>query len=404
MEIIEIDEVEVIEQETQSENTYKEEPLPQKKRKGFGKKVLAVLLALCLAAGAGFGGGFLAAYYVFDGGSFIGSSNPITITPTDQVDTAEAVAAKVIPSVVGISTTTEVIRENLFGMQSGQRIQGVGTGFIVSEDGFIVTNSHVVGDGSAETIIVQLTDGREMEGTVLWSDTILDLAVVKIDAQNLTAAELGDSDSVNIGAYAVAIGNPFGLAFDRSVTQGVISGLDRTITVGGTGQGVTMEGLMQTDASINTGNSGGPLLNSTGQVIGINSAKAATGEGLGFAIPINTAKPIVEEVMETGTFKKAYIGIGGGDVELYLQYYPDADLGTNRGVFVSQIYQRSPADMAGLKQGDVIVALDDITIKTMNQLTRELFSFEPGDAVNLIVYRDGKRLEVLVTLGTMPQQ
>lgn len=397
-------EVEVIESESENESVYKEEMIPVKKRKGLGKKVLVVFLAICLAVGAGFGGGFLAAYYVFDGGSLVGISNPITITPTDQVDTAEAVAAKVIPSVVGISTTTEVIRENLFGMQSGQRIQGVGTGFIVSEDGFIVTNSHVVGDGSAETIVVQLTDGRELEGTVLWSDTILDLAVVKIDAQNLTAAELGDSDGVNIGAYAVAIGNPFGLAFDRSVTQGVISGLDRTITVGGTGQGVTMEGLMQTDASINTGNSGGPLLNSKGQVIGINSAKAATGEGLGFAIPINTAKPIVEEVMETGTFKKAYIGIGGADVELYLQYYPDADLGTKRGVFVSQIYQGSPADMAGLKQGDVIVELDDIMIKTMNQLTRELFSFEPGDDVNLILYRDGKRLEVLVTLGTMPQQ
>lgn len=396
--------MEINEKEIESDSINIEESIPTKRRKGFGKKVLVVVLSLCLAVGAGFGGGFFAAYYLLGGGNYSGVSNPITINPTDQVDTAEAVAAKVIPSVVGISTTTEVIRENLFGMQSGQRIQGVGTGFIVSEDGFIVTNSHVVGDGSAETIVVQLTDGREMEGTVLWNDTILDLAVVKIDARNLTAAELGDSDEVNIGAYAVAIGNPFGLAFDRSVTQGVISGLDRTITVGGTGQGVTMEGLMQTDASINSGNSGGPLLNSRGQVIGINSAKAATGEGLGFAIPINTAKPIVEEVMETGTFKKAYIGIGGADVELYLQYYPDEDLGTNTGVFVSQIYQGSPADIAGLKQGDVIVKLDDITIKTMNQLTRELFSFEPGEEVNLILYRGGQRLEVLVTLGTMPQQ
>ncbi len=147
-----------------------------------------------------------------------------------------------------------------------------------------------------------------MAGTVLWNDRSIDLAIVKIEASNLVAAELGDSEEVKIGAYAVAIGNPLGLAFDRSVTQGVISGLDRSITVSDGRSQLTMDGLMQTDASINSGNSGGPLLNSAGQVIGINSAKAQSGEGLGFAIPINTAKPIVDEIKTKGEFKRL-IGI-----------------------------------------------------------------------------------------------
>lgn len=369
-----------------------------------GRKVLAVLLALLLAGGAGFGGGLAAAYHILDGAAAPAAGTPITINPVADLDTAEAVAAKVIPSVVGISTTSEMVIENFFGMESDRLVQGVGTGFVVSEDGFILTNSHVVDDGSAKTITVQLTDGRELEGTVLWNDLSLDLAIVKIDARNLTPAELGDSGSVNIGAYAVAIGNPFGLAFDRSVTQGVISGLDRTITVGNGLQSIKMEGLMQTDASINSGNSGGPLLNSKGQVIGINSAKAASGEGLGFAIPINTAKPILEEVMATGSFKKAYIGIGGADAALYLQYYPDEVLGTETGVYVSQIYEGSPADIAGLRQGDVVTAIDETAVETMVQLTRELFAYKPGDEAVLTVYRDGKAMEVPVKLGTMPQQ
>jgi serine protease Do len=368
------------------------------KRKGRFKKFIALILVVILAAGAGFGGGLAAMYYMYDGIA-PQAQNEITINADGHVDTAEAVAVKVIPSVVGISTTTEVVRQNIFGMSGNGLVVGVGTGIIVDSEGYILTNSHVVGDGIAKTITVQLTDGREMEGTVLWNDTTLDLAMVKIDTNRLVAAELGDSDQVNIGAYAVAIGNPFGLAFDRSVTQGVISGLNRTITVGSNNQTTTMEGLMQTDASINSGNSGGPLLNSEGQVIGINSAKAATGEGLGFAIPINMAKPIIKEVMETGTFKKAFIGIGGANVELYLQYFPQDDLGVKTGVYVSQIYQGSPAEIAGLKEGDAIVGLDDIDIKTMEQLTRELFSYKPGDKVTLTIYRNRQMMEKEVTLG-----
>lgn len=386
---------------------YREDgPMPMKetkKPKGRGRKVLAVFLIVLLSAGAGFGGGLVAFYYGQTMMGYPSAGNAITIDPNEEINTAEAVAAKVIPSVVGISTKTEVVRQNIFGMSSGQVVEGVGTGFIVDENGYVVTNSHVVGDGSAETITVQLTDGRELQGTVLWNDAALDLAMVKIEATGLVPVELGNSSEVNIGSYAVAIGNPLGMAFDRSVTQGVISGLNRTITVGNSMEQTTMEGLMQTDASINSGNSGGPLLNSQGQVIGINTAKAASGEGLGFAIPINTVKPVIEEIMATGTFSKAYIGIGGADAALYLQYYPDEDLGTETGVYVLQIYPGSPANVSGLQEGDVIVALNDTEIKTMEQLTRELFSYKPGDKVTLTLYREKTLMTQEITLGTNTQ-
>lgn len=373
------------------------------RKKGGFMKFVSIVLIVMISGIAGFVGGIAAVQYGADIYLPAGQSNEITINPADNINTGEAVAAKVIPSVVGISTTTEVIRQNIFGMQQGQLVQGVGTGFIVHEDGYILTNSHVVDDGSAKTITVQLTDGREMTGDVLWSDATLDLAMVKINATNLVAAELGDSDEVNIGAYAVAIGNPLGLIFDRSVTQGVISGLNRTITVGNGPKSTTMEGLIQTDASINSGNSGGPLLNSAGLVIGINSAKAASGEGLGFAIPINTAKPIIEEIMKTGTFRKAYIGVSVEDVELYLQYYPDDDLGTKTGAFVSRVFEASPAALAGLKEHDVITAVGNMDVKNKEQLTKNLFSYKPGDEVTIQVYRDKKPVEISLTLGVSPE-
>jgi serine protease Do len=384
------------------EENYKFQPIRKKKKRRF-KKFVALLLIVALSGAAGFVGGAMAIQYGINDHNSTGPRNEIKIDPSDNINTAEAVAAKVIPSVVGISTTTEVIRQNIFGMQQGELVNGVGTGFIVHEDGYIVTNSHVVDDGSAKTITVQLTDGRELKGTVLWSDATLDLAMVKIDAKNLQAVELGDSDQVNIGAYAVAIGNPLGLIFDRSVTQGVISGLNRTITVGNATKSVTMEGLIQTDASINSGNSGGPLLNSEGKVIGINSAKAASGEGLGFAIPINTVKPIIEEIMTTGTFKKAYIGVAVEDVELYLQYYPSDNLGTKTGAFVTRVYEASPGSLGGLKERDVIVAVEKNKVKSKEQLTKNLFSYKPGDEVTVHIYRDGKPMEVKITLGVAPE-
>jgi len=374
------------------------EQKPEKKKEKRGKKILALILIVILAAGSGYLGGVAAVSYRM-GGQTAGTQNQITIDTNGEMNTAEAVAAKVIPSVVGISTKTEVVTQNFFGMVSSGIQEGVGTGFIVDPRGYILTNSHVISDGKAETITVQLSDGRELSGKVLWNDIVLDLAMVKIEATGLTAVELGDSDDVNIGAYAVAIGNPLGMAFDRSVTQGVISGLNRTISVSENGKQMEMEGLMQTDASINSGNSGGPLLNSQGQVIAINSAKAASAEGLGFAIPINSAKPIIEEIIEKGSFEKAFIGISGVNVELYMQYYPHDELGTKTGVYISEVSTASPADLAGLEVGDVITRIQDTKIDTMEQLTRSLFAYKPGQTVTLTVYRDAKPIKVDVKLG-----
>lgn len=374
---------------------------PNKTGKKNGRKVVAVVLVVLLSAGAGFGGGIAAMYY---GQGILGLSagNEITINPDDNINTGEAIAAKVLPSVVGISTSKEVTYQSFFGEQKGTQ-SGVGTGIIVDEKGYILTNSHVVGDGSSETIVVQLNDGREVSGSVLWNDKSIDLAIVKIEANNLTAAELGNSDDVKIGAYAAAIGNPLGMAFERSITQGVISGLNRSITVTDGQSQLTMDGLMQTDASINAGNSGGPLLNSAGQVIGINSAKAQSGEGLGFAIPINIAKPIVDEIKTKGEFKRSYIGIKGGNVADYLKSYPDAKLGTETGVYVVQIYTDSPAAKAGLKEGDVIASVEDQKVETMTQLISTLFKYRPGDTVKLSVIRDTKTITYDVTLTTMDE-
>lgn len=370
-----------------------------KKPGNTAKRFLSVILIILLSAGAGFGGGLAAMYY---GESFIGpnSVNEIKINPNDDINTAEAIALKVIPSVVGISTSTEITYQGFFGQQRGIQ-SGVGTGIIVDEKGYILTNSHVISDGNAKEIIVQLSDGKEYEGKVLWFDRSIDLAIVKIEAVGLTPAELGNSDEVKIGSYAAAIGNPLGMAFDRSVTQGVISGLNRTITVSDGQSQLTMEGLIQTDASINSGNSGGPLLNSKGQVIGINSAKAQSAEGLGFAIPINTAKPIVDEIKTKGEFKRSYIGIRGGNVSDLLQINPGVNLGTKTGVYIAQIYSDSPAAKVGLKEGDIIIEVEGEDIRTMSQLISTLFKYRPGDTIDLTVLRMGRKMNFAVTLTSM---
>lgn len=387
-----------IREEKKEENNQEENTHAQNVKKPEGRKtrrkVLAIVLVIVISASAGYLGGYAA--FSFNAGN---GQSQVKIETNGEVDTAEAVADKVLPSVVGISTKTQVVSENFFGMISNGVSEGVGTGIIVDPRGYILTNSHVIMDGKADTITVQLPDSRKLPGKVLWNDTTLDLAMVKVAATGLTAADLGDSDSVKIGQYAVAIGNPLGLDFERSVTQGIISGLNRTITVSDTSGDVTMDGLMQTDASINAGNSGGPLLNSEGQVIGINSAKAASAEGLGFAIPINTAKPIIEEIIANGKFEKAFIGITGVNVSLYHQYYPDEKLGTDTGVYVSEIAEGSPANVGGLEKGDVITAIDKTKIETMQQLMKTLFSYKPGETVTLTIYRDGKMLTKEVKLG-----
>ena len=395
-------------QEAPQTRTVYVEP-PKKKKRGIGKAILMWILVVIVAGGAGFGGGLAFDTYFAEEPPVTGTPAPglvggqsITINPDSNINTAEAIAAKVIPAVVGVSTESERTYQSFFGQYKG-KAQGYGTGIIVDAAGYILTNSHVVNDGNVSTLLIQLADGRELNGAVLWSDSSLDLAVVKVEAENLPVAELGDSDTVNIGAYAVAIGNPLGLNLERSVTQGCISGLGRTITVSdNNGSQITMEDLIQTDASINSGNSGGPLLNSKGQVIGVNSAKISAGEGLGFAIPINTAKPILEEIKATGTFTKGYLGISGVDVAEYRQYFPQAQLSVESGIIVAKVYEGSPAAAAGLKQEDIITAIDGKNLAGMKNLQRYLFNYQDGDKIVLSVIRGGNEMEVEVTLSDTP--
>lgn len=357
-------------------------------------QLLAIILVVILAAGAGFGGGvasvYLAATYFPDlMPTVIYRNGDVTIETVDTLDVGEAIYEKVEPSVVGISTISEQQVATFFGWGSQtQLVRGIGTGFIVDESGYILTNSHVVNDGQTKTLTVSLTDGREINGTVLWNDSTLDLAVVKIEADNLQAAELGDSDEIAIGHYAGAIGNPMSMEFSRSFTQGVISGLNRTITVTDGTKQTTMENLIQTDATINSGNSGGPLLNAKGQVIGINSAKMTSAEGLGFAIPINTAMPIVEEIQSKGEFTKAYIGISGLDLSTYLGSYPNQDFGVKSGVLVAEVTPGMGAEEAGLKTYDVITEINGTTITGMNSLNAQLVKYRPGDTIEVTYYRD----------------
>jgi S1-C subfamily serine protease len=313
--------------------------------------------------------------------------NTVTINPVEEINVVAAVATKAVSSVVGITTVS--IERDFFWSRP---VEGVGSGVVVNSDGYILTNSHVIGDGNAQEINVLFENGDKVQGRVLWYDATLDLAVVKVSASNLNVAELGDSDAIRVGELAVAIGNPLGLDFQRTVTSGVISGLHRSIQVN---QYNVMEDLIQTDASINPGNSGGPLLNSTGQVIGINTAKIQTGEGLGFSIPINLVKPVLEEIIEEGTFNNVYIGFTGSEVEIY-EVQMDTDLPAEYGVVAIEILPGSPADEAGLRPLDVITYVDDAQVTSMANLRKILYNYRLGDTAQLTINRDGTTINVTV--------
>ena len=384
---------------------------------------IIIVLVVVVSLAFGFAGGLAASYLMPGNTSPVNDNknenpkNPqdINITVSEDITIAEAIALKVMPSVVGISTvSTQQVSGfsgfDFFGFGGGgggysYDSTSVGTGVIVDQAGYILTNSHVVNDGDTKSIMISLYDGSDIEGTVLWNDATLDLAVVKVEMDGLQAAELGDSDSINIGAYAAAIGNPLGLQFERSISQGIISGLDRTITVASSANassGTTMEGLLQTDATINGGNSGGPLLNSKGQVIGINSAKASSGEGMGFAIPINVAAPIVKQIKETGSFHRAYLGIKGTGLEDQTQYTSKQlmDLfGTDKGIYVSAVTEGGGTKRAGLKTGDIILSIDGETVNTMNRINAIMIRHVIGDQVEVVYMRDGKERNVIVTLN-----
>jgi S1-C subfamily serine protease len=372
--------------------SYNERPRKKRhKRSGFFTIVVVALISAMI-------GGLITAYiapnYLY--GKYIevpeiygGQQQNIEIIPkNEELNVISAVAKKAMPAVVGI-TTVSVQQDFFFGPT---RSQGVGTGVIVDSKGYILTNSHVVDNGEAEEVKVLLYNGKTLKAQVLWNDPVLDLAVVKVEARNLPVADLGDSDELIVGETAIAIGNPLGLTFERSVTAGIISGLNRSIQIN---EYESIDGLIQTDASINPGNSGGPLLNSEGEVIGINTAKIKTAEGLGFAIPINIAKPIVDEFIEKGEFTKVQLGIRGIDARDFVRTYGD-NLGTKTGVFVYQVSPGSAANKAGLQGGDVIVGMGGKKIDSMRKLIRELYKYRPGDETTLEIIRNKEKMEVTV--------
>jgi S1-C subfamily serine protease len=316
----------------------------------------------------------------------------VVIKPSETMTVATAVSKKVKPAVVGISTIS--VERDIFGY--ARQAEGVGSGFVVDPRGYIVTNAHVVGDNPKQ-LTVYFIDGKELSGEVLWKDSTLDMAVVKVDAANLPYAELGDSDNIEVGEWAIAIGNPLGLRYDRTVTQGIISGLNRSIQVSQTD---IMEDLIQTDAAINPGNSGGPLINDRGQIIGINTAKASA-EGLGFAIPINIAKPIVSQLINEGKFQATYLGIGLLDREI--AGYLETDIQIKRGIYVTSVMQGYAADKAGLKPEDLITHVDGIEVNTMLKFKSVLYSKKPGEKITITYERNKKTNKTEATLMAKPE-
>lgn len=291
---------------------------------------------------------------------------------------AEKVAALASPGVVGIS----VLRVDSKSIFDGNATEnwGIGSGVIVSKDGYILTNHHVAG-GRNKRIVVSLVDGRNIDGVTLWSDPVIDLAVVKIEADELTPIPLGDATMLKVGEPAIAIGNPFGLQFQRTVTSGIISALNRTIQVDVDGQPNYMEDLIQTDAGINPGNSGGPLLNSAGEVVGINTIKVATAEAIGFAVPINVAIPIIQHYVSDNEFIEPYMGVFAYDKEVIP--YVDPGFKLDRGIYIADVDSNGPAHKEGIKVGCIITEIDGVEINTMMELRCHIYGKKPGDIINV---------------------
>ena len=277
--------------------------------------------------------------------------------------------------------------------QSSRKERSLGTGFIISDDGYILTNDHVV-DG-ADEIKVKLADGRTFTGTVRGLDEKLDLALVKIDAgKQLPVARLGDSDKLRIGEWVMAIGNPFGL--EQTVTVGIVSAKGRVIGAG------PYDDFIQTDASINPGNSGGPLFNLKGEVIGINTAIVAGGQGIGFAIPVNMAKQVVEQLRDDGKVTRGYLGVLVQPLSEELAQ--SFSLDRPHGALVSEVVKGSPAEKAGIKRGDVILRFNGQQIDERNDLPKLVATTKVGKTVAVVVFRDGKEHELQVEVGKLGEE
>lgn len=384
-----------------------------KKNNGFGKTVMVPFLCGALGAtivvGTCFGVPGIRNKLIGDTTSQTGST-PVSSNSSNAVDlvslanysdTSTGVAAKVLPSIVGIKVEYTV--NSPFGNQASSG-SAEGSGIIISEDGYILTNNHIVNSTSnnsyysvseASKVTVYLyNDQTPYEAKIIGTDEETDLAVIKIEKTDLTAAELADSDNVKIGEFAMAIGNPLGM--QSSITCGVVSAVNRDFTDSDGKKYV----LIQTDAAINAGNSGGALVNSEGQVIGVNTLKlSGTGvEGMGFAIPINSTKDIYSQLIQDGKVKRPYMGITGLDLTEQMAKHYNLPV----GIYVKEVEDISAAQKAGVKAGDVIIEADGQKITTMDELNELKNKHQIGDTITLKVNRDGKEQTLTVTLAEKP--
>lgn len=328
---------------------------------------------------------------------------PVKDVPADILSTQRAfsqVSKKVTPIVVNISTISRkklvrpfpdmppLFEEFFGGAPQARRDKSLGSGFIISRDGFIVTNEHVVRD--AESIRVKLSNDKVYEARVVGGDPKTDIAVIKINATDLPVAVLGDSDRIEVGQWAIAIGNPFGL--ERSMTVGVISATGRSNV------GIeSIENFIQTDASINPGNSGGPLLNIHGEVVGINTAIVAAGQGIGFAIPTNMARPIISQLVEKGKVTRAWLGVSIKPVS-----EDDARaLGLSKpaGALIAAAQADGPAAKAGIRAGDIVLVLGGTEVRDPSHLQQLVAVTRIGAALPVVVLRDGRKVTVTVKPG-----
>jgi 2-alkenal reductase len=366
---------------------------------GPGAFLGVALLSAVLASGGTFAA--LSASGALDRTTPPPAANADTATVRQPISIEESsavvdVAAKAGPAVVKITTAAAV------ETQPDLEQEGVGSGVIFDTDGWILTNRHVV--AGSESLTVELQNGLTYPGTIYGIDTLTDLAIVKIEAPDLVAAEIGDSDALRVGQLVVAIGSPLG-TFSNTVTSGIVSATGRRIQT----EGASLDNLIQTDAAINPGNSGGPLLDATSAVVGINTAIARDSSGIGFSIPINLAKPLMEQAINGDELQRPYIGIRYDTIDAQLAL--DEDLPVTSGAWVSTendptgrppITPGSPAEAAGIEPGDIITAIDSTRIDIEHPLNAVLAQYSPGDTVTLEILRDGETLSIDVTLAVRP--
>ena len=324
-------------------------------------------------------------------------------------DSIADIAEKVGPAVVNIDTVRMVttqfpsFEDPIFKRFFGREFEefrrtipqkGTGSGFIINQEGYVLTNEHVV--RKADKIKVTLSDGREFDGEVIGSDVTSDMAIVKIKADHLPTVTLGNSDELRVGEIVIAIGNPYGL--QQTVTMGVVSAKGRSIPTGI--EGHIYRNFIQTDTAINPGNSGGPLLNIKGEVVGINTAIIPYAQGIGFAIPINMAKRNIDDLINLGKVRRSWLGVYIQEVtpEIAEQF----DLTEAKGVLVGDVIEDSPAEKAGIKRGDIIVKVNDEEVNSPEELQDKIRSIEIGEKANVEVVRDGKEITFVVKIGEMP--